>query len=137
MNDELRTGQEELNSANSFLQSILASLQGGVAVVDRELRVLAWNPRAEDLWGVRESEVLGQHLLNLDIGLPVASLRAVLRTCFNGESKSEQVTLPAVNRRGKSIQCDVTCTPLRGLSEDMRGAILVMEEPGNGGGSGP
>jgi two-component system CheB/CheR fusion protein len=132
MNDELRTQGDELNSANSFLQSILASLQGGVAVVDRELRVLAWNERAEDLWGVREAEVTGKHLLNLDIGLPLDRLRSLLRTCISGESESEHVIVPAVNRRGRSIHCDVTCAPLRGLTDDMRGAILVMEEHGDG-----
>jgi two-component system CheB/CheR fusion protein len=133
MNEELRLRGNELNSANAFLQSILASLQGGVAVVDPELRVLAWNERAEDLWGVRESEVTGRHLLNLDIGLPLDRLRGVIRACMNGESETEQVTLEAVNRRGKTIQCEVTCTPLRGESTDMRGAILIMEEPGGRG----
>ena len=131
MNDELRTGKDELNSANEFLQSILASLQGGVAVVDRELKVLAWNPRAEDLWGLRESEVTGQYFLNLDIGLPLADLRSILRNCVDGQSEGQVVTLPAVNRRGKSIRCDVTCTPLRGLTDEMRGAILVMEDHAN------
>lgn len=132
MNDELRTRGDELNSANAFLQSILGSLQGGVAVVDRELRVLAWNEQAEDLWGVRETEVTGKHLLNLDIGLPLDHLRVLLRTCINGESESEHVIVSAVNRRGRTIQCDVTCTPLRGPTDDMQGAILVMEEHGDG-----
>jgi two-component system, chemotaxis family, CheB/CheR fusion protein len=35
----------------------------------------------------------------------------------------------AVNRRGKSIQCQVTCTPLVGSNDGVRGAILLMEEP--------
>jgi two-component system CheB/CheR fusion protein len=134
MNDELRLRGNELNSANAFLQSVLASLDGGVAVVDRELRVLAWNEQAEDLWGVRESEVTGQHLLNLDIGLPLDRLRGVIRTCMNGESESEHVTVEAINRRGQTIQCDVTCTPLRGIADDMRGAILMMEEQAIGNG---
>ena len=128
MNDELRVRGDDLNSANSFLQSVLTSLKGGVAVVDRELKILAWNVRAEELWGLREAEVQGQHLLNLDIGLPVERLKPLLRSCFAGESDSEVLTLDAVNRRGKPIRCEVTCTPLRGLEEELRGAILIMEE---------
>jgi two-component system CheB/CheR fusion protein len=132
MNDEHRTQGDELNTATAFLQSFLASLQGGVAVVDRELRVLAWNERAEDLWGVREVELTGKHLLNLDIGLPVDRLLSLLRTCINGESQGEHAIVPAVNRRRRSIQCDVTCSPLRGLTDEIEGAILVMEEHGDG-----
>ena len=131
MNDELRTRGDDLNSANAFLQSILASLRGGVAVVDRDFRVLAWNERAEDLWGLREDEVNGQHFLNLDIGLPVDQLRTALRKCMQGESEQEAVNLLAINRRGKTINCQVTCTPLRGPAE-IRGAILHMEDHGDG-----
>jgi two-component system, chemotaxis family, CheB/CheR fusion protein len=132
MNDELRQRGEDLNSANAFLESVLASLRGGVAVVDRELRLLAWNAQAEELWGIRGGEARGSHLLNLDIGLPVERLRPMLKTSIGGDGTSQALTLEAVNRRGKSIWCDVTCTPLRGADGDVRGAIVLMEESHDG-----
>ncbi|HEU4648917.1 MAG TPA: CheR family methyltransferase [Gemmatimonadales bacterium] len=132
INDELRQRSDELNTANMFLEAILTSLRGGVAVVDRELRVLEWNRHAEDLWGLRAEEARGQHLLNLDIGLPLAELRPALRGCLTGEIDHAEVVLPAVNRRGKSIQCQVSCTPLIGVAQDIRGAILLMEDGASG-----
>ena len=131
LNDELQQRSQDLNQSNAFLQSVLASLRGGVAVVDQELRVLAWNKQAEELWGLREAEVDGKHLLNLDIGLPVERLRPLLRSCLGDDGLTQAVTLDAVNRRGRSIRCEVTCTPLSG-SEGLRGAILVMEDSSNG-----
>jgi two-component system CheB/CheR fusion protein len=128
INDELRQRGEELNAANAFLQSVMTSLRGGVAVVDRELRLLAWSRHAEDLWGLRMPEVSGQHLLNLDIGLPVERLRPALKACLAGDSAIEQVVLEAVNRRGKTIRCTVTCTPLMGSQNEVQGVILLMEE---------
>ena len=128
INDELRQRGEELNAANAFLQSVMTSLRGGVAVVDRELRLLAWSRHAEELWGLRLDEVSGQHLLNLDIGLPVERLRPALKACLSGDSAIEQVVLDAVNRRGKPIRCTVTCTPLMGGQSEVRGVILLMEE---------
>src|SRR6476646_4356677 len=74
-NEELQRRSEELDQANAFLSSILGSLKGGVVVVNRDLQVQIWNYRAEDLWGLRTEEVSGQHLLSLDIGLPVEKLR--------------------------------------------------------------
>jgi two-component system CheB/CheR fusion protein len=127
-NDELRQRGEQLNEANAFLQSVMTSLRGGVAVVDRELRLLAWSRQAEDLWGLRPEEVAGQHLLNLDIGLPVERLRPALKACLSGDSAFEQVALEAVNRRGKPMRCTVTLTPLLGSHSTIRGAILLMEE---------
>jgi two-component system CheB/CheR fusion protein len=80
------------------------------------------------LWGLRLDEVVGRHLLNLDIGLPVERLRPALKACLSGNSANEQVVVEAVNRRGKAIRCAVTCTPLLGPRGEVRGAILVMEE---------
>lgn len=137
INDELRQRTDELNEVNAFLESILSSLQVGVAVVDRELRVLVWNRASEDLWGLRAEEVDGRHLLSLDIGLPVARLAQPLRACLAGEQDYQELALAAVNRRGRAIQCKVTCSPLIGANREIRGVILLMKEqiegsPGEG-----
>src|SRR5262249_8380776 len=52
-NESLRDRQDELDRLNDFMSSVLGSMNSGVAVVDGEMNVLAWNARAEDLWGVR------------------------------------------------------------------------------------
>jgi two-component system, chemotaxis family, CheB/CheR fusion protein len=128
VNEQLRTQSEELNHLNAFLESVLASLRAGAVVVDRNLNVLMWNQRAEDLWGLRADEVRGKGVLNLDIGLPVGELRNLIRPCLSGESDSHEVVLDAVNRRGKKIKCRVTCTPLVASNKKREGVILLMEE---------
>jgi two-component system CheB/CheR fusion protein len=128
VNEELRTRSEELNHVNAFLASVLASLSSGAIVVNRNLDVIMWNPRAEDLWGLRAAEVQGKGLLNLDIGLPVTELRTVIRPCLAGETDRQEVELDAVNRRGKKIRCRITCTPLLAASNKREGVILIMEE---------
>ena len=54
MNDELRDRTDETLQANSFLGSVLSSIQQGVVVVDRTLRIVVWSRRATDLWGLRD-----------------------------------------------------------------------------------
>jgi two-component system CheB/CheR fusion protein len=131
MNEELRERSEDLNRANSFFDSILTGVRSGVVVLDREFHVLAWNYRAEDLWGLRSDEVRGQNFLNLDIGLPVERLRGAVRACIAGETDVAATMVPATNRRGKSVTCKVTVSPLSGLDRDIRGVILLMEEQGS------
>jgi two-component system CheB/CheR fusion protein len=133
INDEVRQRGEDLNQANRFLESVMTSLRSGVAVLDRELRILAWSRHAEELWGLRGEEVSGQHLLNLDIGLPVQKLRGALKACLSGESTQEQMVLDAVNRRGKKILCQITCSPLLGSEASVAGTIIVMDEMNDGG----
>ncbi|MGB7947853.1 MAG: CheR family methyltransferase [Candidatus Binatia bacterium] len=128
VNEELHQRTEEVNRANAFLRSIVTSLRSGAIVIDRQFNILVWNPRAEDLWGLREDEVKGQSVLSLDIGLPVDRLRAVVRPCLSGHEHQTDVLLDATNRRGKAIQCRITCAPLLSAKNEREGAILLMDE---------
>ncbi|WP_208012460.1 CheR family methyltransferase [Cellulomonas shaoxiangyii] len=136
MNDELNASNEELrvrtlevDELNRLMESVLASLGVGVAVVDAGLRVLAWNSRAVDLWGVREDEALGRSLDDLDIGLPVEPLQPLVAGQLDGVPGNRTVRLPAVNRRGRSIDVDVTASRLQGTDAGP-GVILLMDVVG-------
>jgi len=126
INNELRERSAEVTELNHFLQSILGGLQSAVVVLGPEMNIRAWNRQAEDLWGLRSDEVLGHHFLNLDIGFPVEKLRTAIRNCVTGRSDREQVLQPAINRRGRPIDCTVTMSCLIGEG-DNRGVILIMD----------
>jgi two-component system CheB/CheR fusion protein len=128
INEELRQRTDELNQTNTFLHSILGGLNAGVVVLDSKENIVSWNYKAEDLWGLRADEVYGRSLLSLDIGLPVEKVKVAIRACLTGESDNQEVALDAVNRRGKTIKCRVTCTPIVGASKERHGTILMMEE---------
>ena len=128
MNEELRTRSGDLNELNAFLKSILTSLRAGIVVVDRSLAVQVWNERAEDLWGLRSEEVRGAHLLNLDIGLPVAELKSAIKDILAEADGSRVTVVQATNRRGRGFACRVTASPLRGGDHSVTGAILIMED---------
>jgi two-component system, chemotaxis family, CheB/CheR fusion protein len=127
INNTLRERTDELDDANALLQAILTSLRAGVAVVDRDMRVRIWNSRAEDLWGLRPEEAVGQHFLNLDIGLPTDQLRPMIRRVLGGDTIRQELRLVAVNRRGRTIDVRVTGTSLGNGAKSLAGAILVMD----------
>ncbi|HET6815756.1 MAG TPA: CheR family methyltransferase [Mycobacteriales bacterium] len=128
INDELRDRTQEVNDANAFLEAILRSLDTAVIVVDQDVVITAWNRRAEDLWGLRQSEVVGQHLLNLDIGLPLEQLRPLVRASLSGVEERPELESEAVNRRGRRIQVRVTCSPLARADSGVAGAIVLIDE---------
>jgi two-component system, chemotaxis family, CheB/CheR fusion protein len=130
INDELAQRTAELHQLTEFLESIWAGLGGAVAVLDPELRVLVWNHGFEELWGVREAEVQGQPFLDLDIGLPVDQVQPALQVAMSDGNGSQSTVLQATNRRGKTVTCRVTCSPLVGNDKTVRGVIVVVvEEP--------
>ena len=130
MNDQLRSRTDELDDANAFLVSVLDGLWTGVVVVDEEMQIERWNDRAAELWGLREDEVVGQHLMNLDIGLEVETLHKAIRRVLSGEVDCEQKTMDAVNRRGQAIRCRIRIQPRTDAQDNLCGAILLMEDVG-------
>ena len=127
INDELNLRTSELNISKGFLETVLSNLKVGIVVVDCEFHIVNWNSHAEDLWGLRANEVLGLSFLELDIGLPVEQLKSPIRAVLDGKSTLLEVVLNAINRRGKTIRCQVNCTAFTGGTADTRGVVLMME----------
>src|SRR5207245_2532165 len=150
-NTELRMRSDELNTANAFLGSILTGLEVGVVVVDPKLQVLAWNHRAEDMWGLRSDEVQGRHFMNLDIGLPVEKLLQPVRAVLAGdtgrgalaaeqgelERAVERVTAEAATLRAErddarteTARAELHLTAARQVLEDGPDGYIVTDDTG-------
>jgi two-component system CheB/CheR fusion protein len=128
MNDELRHRTLELNDLNTFLETIFKTIGLAVAVVDGRQHVQVWNGQARELWGLAADEAEDQHVLSLDIGLPMDQLKRPLRDVLTGTSGREEVVLDATNRRGRGFQCRVVFLPLENRSNgEVSGAIVMME----------
>lgn len=128
MNDEMRSRSNELDTSNAFLQSVFSSLPSAVVVLDSACRVMIWNAGARELWGATSDEAIGTNVLALDIGLPVAELRQPIKAVLGGATRQSELTVAAITRRGRTIQCRVNLTPLPGIrGDDIVGVILVME----------
>jgi two-component system, chemotaxis family, CheB/CheR fusion protein len=127
-NEQLRQSGDELNRANAFFENILNSFREGVIVVDAEQRVQAWNHRSEDLWGLRSDEVIGKHLMNLDIGLLTEQLGNPIRQCQAGEAPVGRISLQATNRRGRAVRLAVSCSPFALGGDPSWGTLITMEE---------
>jgi two-component system CheB/CheR fusion protein len=134
-NDELEAMNEaqaerasELDRANLFLEGILGSLGLGVVVLDRDQRIQLWNSSAADFWGLRDHEVVGQHFLSLDIGLPVEKLKEAIREALSDDPREGTVTLQAVNRRGRKFDAHIRALPLKDDGGAPYGALLLMSE---------
>jgi two-component system CheB/CheR fusion protein len=78
------------------------------------------------MWGLRPDEAVGEHLLNLEIGLPTAELRPLVRRTLAGDSAALEIHIPAINRRGRQVKVRVVCTALLADGQST-GAILLME----------
>jgi two-component system, chemotaxis family, CheB/CheR fusion protein len=135
-NDELEAMNEiqgeragELDRLNIFLKGALSNLGLGVVVLDPDQRVQLWNNIATELWGLRDSEVIGAHFLSLDIGFPVETLKRAIRQALSSpDDQTSDLVVDAVNRRGRQFRCQVRILPLDDDRGNTYGSILLMSE---------
>jgi two-component system CheB/CheR fusion protein len=125
MNTELRQSSSNLSEATLVFASVLANLRTGVVVTDADLRVEIWNAEAENLWGLTADDVLGQDLLSLSIGLPVADVREPAQAILAGRSAQEARVVHATDRSGRAVTCAVTMVPLA-RDATVTGLIILM-----------
>jgi two-component system, chemotaxis family, CheB/CheR fusion protein len=128
MNEELLLRSDDLNAANLFLHAVLAGFQESVFVLDNDLKVLAWNPTAQEQWGLKTEELAGNHFLNLAAGLPGDQLLPMIRECQQKISQKSVASIKATNRRGKPVNCAARVMPLPDQAGEQRGVIVVIGE---------
>jgi two-component system CheB/CheR fusion protein len=67
-------------------------------------------------------------LTSLDIGLPLEAVRPLIGNAFVDIGHAGEVTLDAVNRRGRNTRIRLTCTAFRSQDGGVKGALLLMDE---------
>jgi two-component system CheB/CheR fusion protein len=118
----------ELDNARKFLDSLTDAVHFGMAVVDREMRLVVWNRGCEELWGLRADEAVGSALTSLDIGLPVDKVRPLIGNAFVDPDNAGELVVDAVNRRGRPTELRIVCTGFKSPSDGgVNGALLLME----------
>ncbi|SDK49842.1 two-component system, chemotaxis family, CheB/CheR fusion protein [Nocardioides sp. YR527] len=124
MNEELQIRSSELDETRTFLQSVLSSIGLAVVVLDDRLTVRSWNTAAENMWGLRADEVRDEAFFSLDFGLPLAEIRSIVEQARADDVRTGPVEVPAIDRKGRALGCQITCSPLVG---EAGGVVIIME----------
>jgi two-component system, NtrC family, sensor kinase len=118
---------DELDRMREFSENILESLNDGLAVVDRDDRIVRWNRRLEELYGVRHEVAVGKRLDQiLDSGF-FEVFRSGRRESPDGVALY-RVPLASRHEQPRRLLVNVATTPLRDMSGAIAGTIIVLED---------
>jgi two-component system NtrC family sensor kinase len=118
---------DELERMREFSENILESLNDGLAVVDRDDRVVRWNRRLEELYGVRHEDAVGRALIEIfDAGF-----FSVLRSARSESPEGAafyRVPVATRHEPSRRLLVNVATTPLRDSDGAIAGTILIVED---------
>jgi two-component system NtrC family sensor kinase len=124
---QLRTKADELERMRQFSENILESLNDGLAVLDRNGRVVRWNRQLEELYGIRHEAAVGQPLRELfDAGI----VRMIQGPADGAAEGTAHYRIPMNTRHtpARRLLVNLGATPLRDSHEDVVGSIVIVED---------
>jgi two-component system, NtrC family, sensor kinase len=124
---QLRTKADEVERMRQFSENIVESLNDGLAVLDRNGRVVRWNRRFEELYGIRHEDAVGRPLDDLFDAAVVGMIRST------SEDAPEGVTyyrVPLATRHDpvRRLLVNIAATPLRDGNGKIAGTIVIAED---------
>ncbi|HEY0874662.1 MAG TPA: ATP-binding protein [Vicinamibacterales bacterium] len=124
---QLRVKAEELDRLREFSDNVLESLNDGIAVLNRDDRVVRWNRRLEELYGVRHELAGGKRVDEIFDETFFETLRSARRESPEGAAVYR---VPLVTRHDppRRLLVNLATTPLRDSDGAIAGTILVMED---------
>jgi PAS domain S-box-containing protein len=120
---QLRTKADELERMRQFSDNILESLNDGLAVLDRNGRIVRWNRQMEELYGIRHEDAVGHALADL-FDPAVVSL---VREASDGAAYYK-IPLATRHEPARRLLVNVGTTPLRDAHAEVVGSIVIVED---------
>jgi len=124
---QLRTKADELERMRQFSENILESLNDGLAVVDRNGRVIRWNRQLEELYGVRHEDAVGCAAE----ALFEPHIAGMIRSAAVGAPEGAayyKIPLSTRHDPARRLLVNVGATPLRDSHANIAGTILIVED---------
>ena len=124
---QLTVKANELERMREFSENILESLNDGLAVVDRDDRVVRWNRRLEEQYGVRHEDAVGRRLDEIFDAVFYTVLRSARSESPEGAA-FYRVPLATRHEPSRRLLVNVATTPLRDSDGAIAGSILIVED---------
>ena len=124
---QLHVKAGELDRLREFSDNILESLNDGLAVLNRDDRVLRWNRRLEELYGLRHEDAVDHRLDEIFD----RSFSETLRSARGESPEGAAIYRVALTTRQdppRRLLVNVAMTPLREAAGAITGTILVLED---------
>jgi two-component system, chemotaxis family, CheB/CheR fusion protein len=106
-NAELGVRTDEARRLSLYQKFVVDNVNEAVIVLDRDLRVMTWNPPAERLWAVTASQALGREFFALPIGTIAHTAREAIRRVALGVSPREGLDAPFSGADGQLHTLDL------------------------------
>jgi PAS domain S-box-containing protein len=125
---EQRRVEEALSHSEILNETIVASVNDGVLVINRDLNIVTWNKYMEEISGIAQSDVLGLPLLEIIPTEMAATIKAALQKTLDGQTINIPDTLYRFPQSGNQVWLETTFSPLRTPEKRLIGVVANLHD---------
>jgi PAS domain S-box-containing protein len=121
-----------MDFSDLLTHSLLVTRSDAIIAADRDGIIHFWNPGAERVFGHLRDEAIGQ---SLDLIIPErlqqrhwAGYRRTMATGKSRYGEGDMLSVPAVDKNGRTISVEFTVVPLTDESGTMIGMAAIMRD---------
>ncbi|MGZ8448300.1 MAG: PAS domain S-box protein [Candidatus Deferrimicrobiaceae bacterium] len=120
---------EELRDTSQRLAFHINRMPLGYIAIDREFRIVGWNPAAERIFGWSADEAMGKHPFELMVPPEMQAHGSGIWSKFRkGDESSGDSTETAIRKDGSKVFCEWFSTPLRDATGAMTGLHTLVHD---------
>lgn len=123
---ERRKAEAAVRESNEALLALFGASPIAIAAIDREGRVMSWNPAAERIFGWKASEVVGRPLPSIPPEF-VEETQRITAGVLDGANVASYESRRH-RKDGSPLDVSVSCAPLRDGQGKVRGLVVVFED---------
>jgi signal transduction histidine kinase/DNA-binding NarL/FixJ family response regulator len=134
MEDALTRSETELRRQNALLQAMLDNMADGVAIADRDGRMLVFNPAAKRILGLGATNATPEQwsttygTFHADTSLPAASDELPLVRAIRGQASDDVELLIRRPELSRDVFIQTTGRPLRDGTGEVYGGMMVIHD---------
>ena len=125
---EHKRATEALRASENFSETILASVNEGIIVYDRELRYRAWNKVMEEFTGLPSEQIIGSSALDLFAQFMLPGIEHLLIRALRGERVTSEDTHYQVPQTGREGWMSATFSPHTSPEGETIGVVGIVRD---------
>jgi PAS domain S-box-containing protein len=125
---ESKRAQEAIRQTNDRLHALIQTSPAAIMVLDAEGQISLWNPAAEEIFGWKAEEALGQSYPHLAVpDQHREEFRTLLAQVLQGRSLTD-LEVPRQRKDGSSVYVSITTAPLHDAQGKADGIVAVIQD---------
>jgi PAS domain S-box-containing protein len=110
---------------NTFIETLVDANIDRIMAYDRNLNVIAWNKRCEEVYGIKKEEILGKPFFSF---FPKLQEATPIKDAFNRSMNGQTAHIPVHKNIYSREYSELFYTPLKDAANNVTGVVTIIHD---------